>query len=87
MNLENSAVTGNSQDWKRSIFVPFLRREVPKNVPTAVQLCSFHMLVRLCSKSFKSDFSSMRTETFQMHKWGLEKVEEPEIKLPTFFGS
>ena len=35
------------------------RREVPNNVQTAIKLCSFHMLVRLCSKSFKLDFSSM----------------------------
>ena len=25
----------------------------PKNIQTTVQLCSFHILVRLCSKSFK----------------------------------
>ena len=40
----------------------------------------FHMLVRLCSKSFKLD--SMWTENFQMWNLGLEEAEEPEIKLP-----
>ena len=35
------------------------RRAMPKNVPTTIQLCSFHMLVRLCSKSFKLGFSSV----------------------------
>ena len=34
------------------------RRIMPKNVQTTEQLCSFHMLVRLCSKSFKLGFSS-----------------------------
>ena len=29
----------------------------------------------------------MWTENFQMHKLGLEKAEEPDIKLPTFIGS
>ena len=29
----------------------------------------------------------MWTENFQMYKLDLEKAEEPEIKLPTFFGS
>ena len=29
----------------------------------------------------------MWTENFQMYKLGLEKVEEPEIKFPTFAGS
>ena len=25
-NLENSAVTGNSQDWKRSVFIPIPKK-------------------------------------------------------------
>ena len=45
------------------------------------------MVARLCSKSFKLIFSSMWTRNFQMYKLGLEKAEEPEIKLPTFIGS
>ena len=35
------------------------RRAMPKNVPTTMQLHSFHMLARLWSKSFKLGFSSM----------------------------
>ena len=46
-----------------------------------------HMLVRLCSKSFKLSFNSAWTENFQMYKLDLEKAEEPEIKLPTSDGS
>ena len=42
------------QDWKRSVFIP-----IPKNVQTTEQLCLFHMLVRLCTQSFKLEFSSM----------------------------
>ena len=37
-------------------------------------------------KILKLGFNSMQTENFQMYKLGLEKVEEPEIKLPTFVG-
>ena len=37
----------------------FSRKTMPKNVQTTVQFCSFHMLARLCSKSFKLGFSSM----------------------------
>ena len=51
-----------------------------------VQLYSFHMLIRLYSKSFKLSLY-IWTENFQMYKLGLEKAEEPEIKLPTFVGS
>ena len=32
------------QDWKRSVFIPIKRKVVPKNVQTATQLHSFHML-------------------------------------------
>ena len=49
-----------------------------------VHLHSFHMLVRLCSKSFKLDFSSARTENFHMYKLGLENAEKPKIELPTY---
>ena len=82
-NLENSAVAiGQGQFSFQS-----QRKAMPKNVQTTVQLSSFHMLVRLCSKSFKLGFSSTWIENFQMYKLDLEKAEEPEIKLPTFAGS
>ena len=35
------------------------RRAMPKNVQTTIQLHSFHMMVRLCSKSFKLGFISI----------------------------
>ena len=63
------------------------RRAMPKNVQTSGQLCSFHMLPRLCSKSFKLGFSSMWIENFQMYKLGFKEAEEPEITLPTFLRS
>ena len=63
------------------------KRAMPKNIQATVQLCSFHMLVRLCSKSFKLGFSSTWTENFHMYKLGLEKAEEPEIQLHTSIGS
>ena len=52
-----------------------------------IQLQSFHMLEKLCSKFFKLGFSSTWTENFQIYKQGWEKAEEPEIKLSTFAGS
>ena len=59
------------------------RKAMPKNIQITFQLHSFHMLAKLCSKSF----SSMWTEDFQMYKLDLEKAKEPEIKLPTSTGS
>ena len=34
------------QDWKRSVSFQFQRKAMPKNVQTAAQLHSFHMLAR-----------------------------------------
>ena len=48
------------------------RKAMPKNAQTTEQLCSFHMLVKLWSKSFKLGFNGMWTENFQMYKLGLE---------------
>ena len=79
-NLENSAVAIGLE--KVSFPVCLSQRKArPKNVQTAVQLCSFHMLARLCSKSFKLGFSSIWTENFQMYKLGFEEAEESEIKF------
>ena len=63
------------------------RRAMSKNVLTTAQLHLFHMLARLCWKSFKLGFSSTWTEKFQMYKLGLEKAEEPEVKVPKFIKS
>ena len=48
---------------------------------------NLHMLIRLCSKFFKLGFNTRWAKNFQMYKLDLEKVEEPEIKLPTFIES
>ena len=45
------------------------------------------MLKILQARLLCESFNSMWTENFQMFKLDLEKAEEPEIKLPTFFGS
>ena len=56
-------------------------------VQIAVELYSFHMLAKLCSKAFKLGFSSMWTKKFQMYKLDLEKAKEPEFELPISIGS
>ena len=60
------------------------RRAMPKNVWTTVLLCSFHMLVRLCLKSFKLGFSGMWTELFQMYRLDLEKAESQRSNCQHF---
>ena len=46
------------QDWKRSVFIPILKKGMPKNVQTTGQLHSFHTLAKLCLKSSKPGFKS-----------------------------
>ena len=55
--------------------------------------CSNYLIISLTShaskvmlKIFKLGFSSTWIENFQMYKLGLEKSEEPEIKVPTSVG-
>ena len=64
------------------------RRTMPKNVQTIVQLPSFCMLARWCSKSFRlSRLQQYVNQELPDVQAGLEKVEEPEIILPTLTGS
>ena len=74
--LSSGQRTGKDQSTSQS-----QRRAVPKNAPTAIQLHSFHMLARLCSKSYKGDFSSMWTENSQKYKLDLEGAEELATKF------
>ena len=83
-HLENSKVAIGLENF--SFHSNSKEKQPPNYVQTTGQLHSFHMLPRLDSKSIKLDFSSMWTENFEMYKWGLEMVEGPKNKLPTFFG-
>ena len=74
------------QNWKRSILIPVPKKGSNKE-------CSSHQTVALISHTSKvmlkilhARFSIMWTENFQMSKLGLEKAEEPEVKLTTFTG-
>ena len=87
-NLENSAMASGLENVR--FFFSFFksqRRKVPKSIQTIIQLCSFHIQIRFCSKSFKSGFSRTWTKNLQIYKLDIEKAEESEIKLSTFTGS
>ena len=53
---ENSAV---AKRLENQFSLQSQKKAIPKNVHITVQLHTFHMLARLCSKSFKLGFSSM----------------------------
>ena len=63
------------------------RKAIPKNAQTTAQLHSSHFLVKYYSKFSKPGFNSTWPVNFQMFKLDLEKVEEPDSKLPTSTGS
>ena len=74
--LSSGHMTGNGQ-----FSLQAQRRAMPKNVQSTVQLCSFPMLARSCSKSFKLSFSSAWNENFQMYKLDLERAEETRDQI------
>ena len=90
-NLEYASKFGKLSSGHRTRKGQFLfqsqRKALPVNAQTTIQLHSFHMLARLCSKSFNLGFNSTWAKNFQIYKLDLEKAEEPEIKLRTYVGS
>ena len=73
------------QDWKRSVFIPIPKKGNAKE-------CSNYHTIALISHSSKVMLKILQAGVqqyvnFQMFKLDLEKAEEPEIKLPTSFGS
>ena len=71
----------------KGVFIPIPKKDKLKKVQTTIQLHLFHMLARLCLKSFKLGFSGMCTKNFQMFKLDLEKAGEREIKSSISTGS
>ena len=63
------------------------RKAMLKNVQATTQLYSSRKLANQYSKFSKWGFNFTQTGNFQMFKLDSENVEEPEIKLPTSFGS
>ena len=45
------------REWKMSVFIPIPKKGNAKECTITVQLYSFYMPARLCSKSFKLDFN------------------------------
>ena len=76
------------QDWKRSILIPIPKKGSTKECLNGWTIAlNVHASLRSYLKSCMLGFSIMWTKNSQMSKLGLEKEEEPEIKLPTFAGS
>ena len=74
------------QDRKCKFSIQSQRKLVPKNVQTTVQLCLFHMLARLCLKSFYLGFRGTWTEKSSCISY-VSKRQRKQIKLPVCIGS
>jgi len=75
------------QDWKRSVFIPIPKKGNAKE-------CSNYCTIALISHASKVMLKILQARLQQymncelpVFKLVLEKAEEPEIKLPTSFGS
>ena len=72
-----------AENWKRSILSP-----IPKKGST--KECASHQTIVLISNASKNMLKILQVRlqhyvnNFQIVKLGVEKAEEPEIKLPTF---
>ena len=75
------------QDWKRSVFIPISKKGNAKE-------CSNYRAIALISHASKVMLKILQARLQQymncelelMFKLGLEKAEEPDIKLPTSVG-
>ena len=74
-------------DWKRSVFIPIPNKGNAKECSNYCTAVLISHASKAMLKSLKLGLSSTWTKNFQMYKLGLEKAEEPEIKLPTCTGS
>ena len=73
------------QDWKMSVFIP-----IPKkgNAKECSNYCTIALILHASKVMLKILQARLQQYmNFQMFKLDLEKVEEPEIKLPASTGS
>ena len=75
------------QDWKRSIFIPIQKKGNAKECSSYCTIALISQASKAMLKILQAGFNNSWTMNFQMFKLYLEKIEEPEIKLPTPTGS
>ena len=83
-NLENSAV---ATGLEKSVFIPIPKKSNAKEHSNYCTIALISQTSNVILTISKPGFNSTRTVNFQMFKLDLEKVEEPDIKLPTSVGS
>ena len=75
------------QGWKRSVFIPTPKKGNAKECSNYRTVALISHASKVMLKILKPGFNNAGNVSFQMFKLDLEKVEKPEIKLPTCVGS
>ena len=76
------------QDWKRSVFISIPKKSNAKECSNYCTIALISHASKVMLKILPVRFQQyVNCENFQMFKMDLEKAEEPETKLPTFYGS
>ena len=75
------------QDWKRSIFIPIPKKGNDKKSSNYCTVALVSHPSKVMFKILQARLQQYLNLNFQMFSLGLEKAEEPEIKLPTSVGS
>ena len=69
------------QDWKRSIFIPIQKKSNAKECSNYLTIALISHACKVMLKILQARLQHTWTEKFQIFKLGIEKAEEPEIKL------
>ena len=75
------------QDWKRSVFIPIPKKGNAKECSNYRTTALISHTSKVMLKILQARLQQYMNLNSQMFKLGLEKAEEPEIKLPTSTGS
>ena len=83
-NLENPAV---AKDWKRPVFIPIPKKRNAKECSNYRTIALISHASKVMPKILQARLQQYMNREFPDVQAGLEKAEEPEIKLPTSNGS
>ena len=75
------------QDWKSSVFIPIPKKGNAKECSNYCTIALISHASKVMLKILQARFQQYMNHELAGVQAGLEKAEEPEIKLPTFVGS
>ena len=74
------------QDWKRLVFIPIPKKDNAKECSNYCTITLISHTRKVMLKILQARLQQYVNYNLQMFNLGLEKAEEPEIKLPTSAG-